>query len=278
MVNAFLKHVLCWEDITPGWFGHTKSFYGTVEQQGRLTLHLHLLLWIQNALSPQQIRDRLLDPNSIFAQHLVDYIESVHQGEFLTGTFAEVNTRIPEKDYKPPTHTLPLAPPPLCAGGVNCICEQCQKLEHWWTQYELEVDDLLLRSNMHDCRRSTQQEKEDDNKKNWRVKVKGSLLKNKKYERKGCLTKEGICRARFPRDIFPLTQIDPVDGHIDLKKLEPKMNTFTPLITYLNRCNTDVTCLLSGTAVKAVVSYVSDYVSKLSLKTYQIFATIYDVF
>ncbi|KAJ7917959.1 hypothetical protein B0H13DRAFT_1535830, partial [Mycena leptocephala] len=49
-------------------------------------------------------------------------------------------------------------------------------------------------------------------------------------------------------------------------------------ITFLNRCNADVTSLLSGTAVKAVVSYVSDYLSKLSLKSYQMFASVYDVF
>ncbi|KAJ7867320.1 hypothetical protein B0H13DRAFT_1636202 [Mycena leptocephala] len=36
--------------------------------------------------------------------------------------------------------------------------------------------------------------------------------------------------------------------------------------------------MLSGTAVKAAVSYVSDYISKLSLKSYQLFASMYDVF
>jgi hypothetical protein len=56
------------------------------------------------------------------------------------------------------------------------------------------------------------------------------------------------------------------------------MNTFALVITYLSQYNTDVTCLLSGTAVKAVVLYVLDYISKLSLKTYQIFTAVYDVF
>ncbi|KAJ7697107.1 hypothetical protein B0H16DRAFT_1350275, partial [Mycena metata] len=46
----------------------------------------------------------------------------------------------------------------------------------------------------------------------------------------------------------------------------------------MSRSNTDVTSLLSGTAVKAVISYVSDYVSKLGLKSYQAFASVYDVF
>jgi hypothetical protein len=49
------------------------------------------------------------------------------------------------------------------------------------------------------------------------------------------------------------------------------MNTVAPLLTYLFRCNTDVTSLLSGTAIKAVVAYISDYITKPSLKTYMVF-------
>jgi hypothetical protein len=41
----------------PGLYGKTAAYYGAVEQQGRLTLHLHMLLWILNSLSPQEIRD-----------------------------------------------------------------------------------------------------------------------------------------------------------------------------------------------------------------------------
>ncbi|KAJ7130017.1 hypothetical protein C8R43DRAFT_850094, partial [Mycena crocata] len=67
-------------------------------------------------------------------------------------------------------------------------------------------------------------------------------------------------------------------GHINVRHVEPMQNTINPILTFLNRCNTDVTSLLSGTAVKAVISYVSDYVSKLSLKSYQMFASVYDVF
>ena len=39
-----------------------------------------------------------------------------------------------------------------------------------------------------------------------------------------------------------------------------------------------VTSLLSGTSIKAIVSYISDYISKPALKTYQIFSSKYDVF
>ncbi|KAJ7826027.1 hypothetical protein B0H13DRAFT_1508041, partial [Mycena leptocephala] len=41
--------------------------------------------------------------------------------------------------------------------------------------------------------------------------------------------------------------------------------------------NTDVTSLLSGTSINAVVAYISDYISKASLNIYHIFDTVKDV-
>ena len=59
--------------------------------------------------------------------------------------------------------------------------------------------------------------------------------------------------------------------------MESMLNTITSCITYLFRCNTDVSSLLSGTAIKAVISYISDYIAKPSSKMYQIFATAYNI-
>ena len=51
-----------------------------------------------------------------------------------------------------------------------------------------------------------------------------------------------------------------------------------PIVTYLYHCNTDITSLSSGTAIKAVVLYVSDYITKSTLKTHTIFESIKSVF
>ena len=66
MIQAFIKHVLGVDANHPGLYGDTSSYYGTVEQQGRLTLHLHMLLWIRGTLTPQEIQDRIIDPESYF--------------------------------------------------------------------------------------------------------------------------------------------------------------------------------------------------------------------
>ncbi|KAF8237651.1 hypothetical protein L208DRAFT_1246017, partial [Tricholoma matsutake] len=46
----------------------------------------------------------------------------------------------------------------------------------------------------------------------------------------------------------------------------------TPIVTYLLRCNSDVTSLLVCTILQTMLS------TKQSLKTYQLFSSAYDVF
>jgi hypothetical protein len=70
-VKFLLKHVLGVDQNHSGIYGETQAYYGTVEQQGRLTLHLHLLLWIRGCLSPQDIRDKIMDPTSEFKKKMI---------------------------------------------------------------------------------------------------------------------------------------------------------------------------------------------------------------
>jgi hypothetical protein len=277
MIQAFIKHVLGVDADHPGIYGDTSSYYGTVEQQGRLTLHLHLLLWIRGALTPQEIRDRIMDPESDFQKKMVEYLESVHMGEFITGSLEDVrqNLDIAELDgnYKNPTETLPIPPPPQCNQNECGKCESCNATSSWETQFQSIVDDILLRSNLHKCTGSAKQHE----KKKMKHKQKNTV--NKYQPVTGCLSnKWGKCKARFPRKTFEHTEVNMDSGALNIKKGESMLNNVTAEVTYLIRSNTDVTSLLSGTAIKAVVAYVSDYISKPALKTYLIFEAVKSVF
>ncbi|KAJ3520205.1 hypothetical protein NMY22_g12852 [Coprinellus aureogranulatus] len=365
IVQMFLKHVLGVGKDGRGLYGETSAYYGTVEQQGRLTLHLHIMIWIANAMSPQDIRDKLMDKDSAFQKSLVEYLEKCHQGDFTTGMRSDIRelvrdtmlkegrseeeieadeelraleevkedlkndqsqdnqslhtdrkhkknhkttsvklsatqlhikiedttqqecikqepsnedarlARILESDpcYEleaDPTLTMPQMPPPT--GECKCKCDQClgisdcvecQKDRSWWCYFYKTVDIILYKSNIHTCRiqRSTT----------------SSTNKPASSQPKGCLDRNGCCKARFPRDLYEKTVIED-DGHIDMKKREPMVNTFSLLLSYLCRGNTDVSSLMSGTAVKAIVSYVTDYITKPSLKSHQIFTAAYDIY
>ena len=71
IIQLFLKHVLGVNTNHDGLYGKTSTYYGTVEQQGCFTLHLHLMLWIKNALTPQQIREKIMSSDSEFQKAML---------------------------------------------------------------------------------------------------------------------------------------------------------------------------------------------------------------
>ena len=269
IVKIFIKHILGVNGKQRGLYGKIKAYYGTVEQQGRLTLHLHMLLWLMGNLTPEEMKQRILDPKSDFQKKIIDWIESCQIGEFLTGTKEEVMDKVKQKEteqgYKDPTETMALPPPQYCKKmhSVNVNCSKCNELNEWWTGFNETVDDLICKSNIHNCERGRNKD--------------GSRKSNLSYV--GCKdNKYGKCKARFPRPTYDESHIDMESASINIKKKEAWINTLTPAVTYLFRCNTDVTCLWSGTALKAVVLYVSDYITKSGLKTHVVFEVIKSIF
>ena len=218
-----------------------------------------------------------MNPKSDFQKKMVEYLESVHMGEFITGSLEDVkqNLDIAELDdqYKNPTETLPIPPPPQCNQNASGECKSGQATNSWASQFSSTVDDILLRSNTHKC---TGGNKQYEKKK---MKYKNENIVDKYQLVIGCLSnKWGKCKARFPRKTFEHTEVNPDSGALNVKKGESMLNTVTAEVTYLIHSNTDVTSLLSGTAIKAVVAYVSDYISKPALKTYLIFEAVKSVF
>ncbi|KAF5366096.1 hypothetical protein D9757_012699 [Collybiopsis confluens] len=264
LVSLFLE-VVVGTPNSPGLFGPCSAHYCTVEQQGRLALHLHGMIWAKKKLSPQEIKVLLLDPLSDFQQRLIAYLESVQIGEFMTGTKSEVEAAVHSAEqvqyYVSPEYTLPLPPPKSCLCNN---CEHCLAHKSWLVQFKSTVDDLLLKSNLHNCKRALNDDGTIKSKEKWAV----SCLNNK-YK---------TCKARFPRTLHVESTVDPTSGHVSLRKSEEWLNDISPALTYLVRCNTDVTCLLSGTAIKAVVAYVTDYITKSGLKTHVAFDALRTIF
>ena len=269
MIEMFIRHVLGVGTDHHGLYGETSGYYGTVEQQGRLTLHLHMLLWIQGTNTPEEIRSKILNPNSDFRLKLIEYLEGAHSGDFLLKNRMEVEEDVhaaaQEVGYHDPTEMLPECPPAICHASDTPMdgCDGCASIMSWWSRFRATVNDLLIKSNIHKC--STNRNKD------------GSQNKARPY--KGCLDNIwGKCKARFPRPLFSQTQVDMETGTIDMKKKESWLNTFTYAVTYLFRCNTDITSLRSGTAIKGVLLYVSNYITKPALKTHTIFETVRSMF
>ncbi len=161
MVQLFITCVLrVGENVMQGLFRDVSAYYGTVEQQGRLTLHLHMIIWLRNCLSPQQIRDRLLSDDSEFRIQLVQYLESVHRGDYFTDPQETVNAMRHEESLHPGYYdfaeVLPVSPPSHCekvAGCDECIAGNTS--ESWWTYFRQMVDMVVSKCNIHSCHSNT---------------------------------------------------------------------------------------------------------------------------
>ncbi|KAF9013779.1 hypothetical protein BDZ89DRAFT_893102, partial [Hymenopellis radicata] len=53
-----------------------KHYYGVVEAQNRGSLHLHILIWLEGALSPRQIQERTATDDE-FRLRLFSWLDSI---------------------------------------------------------------------------------------------------------------------------------------------------------------------------------------------------------
>jgi len=171
----------------------------TVEQQGRLTLHLHMLLWILNSLSPQEIRDRLW-PKFWFPKKNSGVLEEcacrwIHDRKPWMKSKNKLMKIWKAKEYRDPPNfnLMPLQSlQSVTATNVNLV----ENTANWWQNFKNTVDDLILRSN---CPQVLQ-----FNPSWWE--------KQKQKSEEVVINKHGNCKARFPRQTFEKTEVDPRTG------------------------------------------------------------------
>jgi len=119
---------------------------------------------------------------------MINWLESVHSGDFQTGSFDQVAKRVAQKSqdksYTDPTQMLPPQ------DGFDDSC--------WNKHFKEEVDQLILKSNVHNCEKYTTK----------------SGRKRKDKDSYGCRNnKWGKCKARFPRPLFDETTVNPDYQH-----------------------------------------------------------------
>ena len=70
---------------------------------------------------------------------------------------------------------------------------------------------------------------------------------------------------RMPRQLVPMSTIDPDTGRISMKRSDPWINNFNDYLIAAVRSNMDIKFIWSGSDAKALVYYITDYVTKMSL-------------
>jgi hypothetical protein len=71
LVTTVLETMISGEKV----LGPVKAYFGTVENQGRGSLHLHMLIWLDHNYTPAQLRENIKDER--FRNNLRDYLEDI---------------------------------------------------------------------------------------------------------------------------------------------------------------------------------------------------------
>ena len=238
LVKAFFSTLLGYDptqkDLTGGVLGLVKGYYGCVEAQGRGTLHCHMLVWLDGALNPNEIRDRVLkNGDTEWGQQLIRYLDDA------------ITNVIPE-DPDPQLIVPSSTHHPCSVRGVN-----------------LEEPDLGLRlkSRLKDL---------------YNVVKECQIHSHTKTCYKHQKAREDL-HCRFDHDeknFRETTNFDSETAEICLRCLHGMVNNFNATIIEAIRCNMDIKFIGSGESVKAILYYITDYITKTDLKTHIAFSAL----
>jgi hypothetical protein len=239
MIRSFLD-IIARPGQDKGLFGRCSTYYGMVEAQGRGTLHCHMLLWIEGNPNPQELCDRMAASPG-FQASMFNWIESIIQCQ-LPSTLTEILE-----------HGSELKRPPRCLDGDPRLHlrPRPSHLEHDEADPEFEVafrefvEKLVIECNWHEHKDTC-------------------FI----YLKHGEPRDDSTCRMRINGSTRPMTSIDPETQSILLKWLHPRINNFNDVVLFLMECNMDIKYIGSGEAAKALVFYITDYITKGSLATH----------
>ena len=82
------------------------------------------------------------------------------------------------------------------------------------------------------------------------------------------------CCFQFPHDIEPKSYFDPNTNSVVLKCFDSMINYFNKYILVFCRHNHDIKSILSGKAAKAAMFYITDYITKMDVKTYEVLSLL----
>ncbi|KAI9067800.1 hypothetical protein FKP32DRAFT_1546038, partial [Trametes sanguinea] len=240
-MKAFVKTLLGFDPksnaVNSGVLGVVKAYYGCVEAQGRGSLHCHMLVWVEGGLNPDQLQAKLRDSDDPdFGRRLLAFLEDT------------ISTAIPdipsdsEHTFRRPNG---VEPHPSSHRGFDLDDTDTDRVRRFRA---FDMRNLVESSQLHTHTATC-------------------------YKYCG----DGPKRCRFDLDednVVPESSIDTDTGDISLKIINGMVNNYNPTMLEALRCNMDISHIGSGEEAKAVIYYVTDYITKSPLKAHIAYASL----
>ena len=243
-ISTILGHNCNVNNLEGGIFGVVNAYYGCVEAQGRGTLHCHMLVWLEGGLNPNEIKEKILKDGDVdFRDRLLT---------FLDDTIANSIPINPDNDQK---KNASKTPHPCSIRGIdlnkspneNKNDEKDKEKKRQCDLHNL-VKQCQLHVHSHTCY------------KYWKGPLSGEPRE---------------CRFNLDEtNTCPESSFDSETGELNLRCLDGMVNNFNLTIIEAIRCNMDVKFIGSGTSAKAVLYYITDYITKSQLKSHVAFAAL----
>ena len=237
MISSFIAVILRYGRKDRGLLGKCSAYYGTVESQARGTLHCHMLVWLHGHPNPQRMRD-LMDRSLDYQRDMFVWLESLIRCELLgtTMTVTEPSgTQLQRPKFSERTGYI--HPSTQLGPSIDNVDENKFPLH-----FSSSVNDLVQQCNWHNHTDTC-----------W------------KYLRRGDKRNDANCRMRIDGSTRDTTATDPDTGSILLRRLHPRIANYNDVIIFLLRANMDIKHIGSGEAAKALIYYITDYITKSSL-------------
>ncbi|KAJ7131266.1 hypothetical protein C8R44DRAFT_613349, partial [Mycena epipterygia] len=222
-------------DTEGGILGVVNAYYGCVEAQGRGTLHCHMVVWIEGGLNPNEIK----------AKALANGGDLAFQQRLMAFLEDTISTSLPpdaQSDVENPFSNFhPCAtrgPPPSVKREdlADARARDFHKLAS------------CCQSHVH-------------------TSTCYKYWKGPGYE-KDCRFDMDDSNSR------PISVFDPETGEFELRNLDGLVNNFNATMLESIRCNMDIKFISSGPAAKAILYYITDYITKSQLQTHVAYAAL----
>ncbi|CAF2657408.1 unnamed protein product [Rotaria sp. Silwood2] len=302
--------------IIGGVLGPIKAYFGTVESQGRGSLHLHLLIWLDHDMKPADMKQKI--QNADVREKLKAYLEDIIKedlDEFKDKQIFE-NLNVPRSFDTPPRLSQDNIYAALRTIDLTGLAENINKSPVWSTPikqqlspsipyaspsvpYGSSLQNKSLQTPTHDRPISIMNVLHNQSNinpaclptpnpssPNFAARFRADVIQlvetdNKHKHTDTCYKysnpKQGDkknCRLHMPRKLVPVSTIDPDTGHISMRRSDPWINNFNEYLIATCRSNMDIKFIWSGSDAKALVYYITDYVTKMSLSFHDTLALV----
>ncbi|KIO10508.1 hypothetical protein M404DRAFT_21439 [Pisolithus tinctorius Marx 270] len=193
LIQGFIDVVIKYNNGS-GLFGRCSGYYGTVEAQGRGTLHCHMLLWIDGHPNPERLRSMMMNDER-FEGLLFRWLEDVIRCE-LPGTTIE---SIGDTGSSKPARAEDVPDPRLQEPPQIAMCEQ-SVFEDAFHEF---VTRLAIQCNWHEHTPTCF-----------------------KHLRPGEEPQDENCRMRIDGSVRTLSYLDPETQSILLRRHHPWINNY----------------------------------------------------